>query len=139
MVAQHENIVSVRTHFVPSHRRRLRREFVRGGSGYSRLKSAKLDKGFSVENNIYPSLYHSWPKQSGRIDKTVNALKRLACRREFHLPARKDYQSMVDFYEAALPVIKAIHYTDCQRKASKITPSLTIGGILQNIRQFLFL
>lgn len=121
-----------------ANRRWIRREAVRGRFAHDRYIERKMDVGFAASNNIYPSLFHSWPLRPGRVDKTVRALQRIKRRQQFQLPIREDYQSTVDLYEAALPVLKALKRLDDDQKAIAPVPSLSIKGMLQNLKSHLY-
>lgn len=121
-----------------ANRRWMRREALRGRFFQDKLVETKMDVGFTPSNNMYPSLFHSWPLRSGRIEKTMRALQRVERRRQFVLPHRSDYQSTVDLYEASLPVLKAMHHLGDDPKSIAPVPSLSIRGMLKNLKTHLF-
>lgn len=121
-----------------ANRRWMRRDALRGRFFQDKVSETKMDAGFTPSNNLYPSLFHSWPLRSGRIEKTVRALQRVERRRQFVLPRRSDYQSTVDLYEASLPVLKAIHRLGENSKSIAPVPSLSIRGMLKNLKTHLF-
>ncbi len=138
MLDHHTKIKPLKDHIGPAKRHWIRREALRGRFSHDRLIEHRMDTGFKPSNNIYPSLFHSWPMRAGRIDKTMQALARVERRRKFDLPTRKEYQSTVDLYEAALPVIKALKRLDEHPKTIAPVPSLSIRGMLKNLKEHLY-
>jgi hypothetical protein len=74
------------------------------------VKSSFFDEKnrFSSEIDLLFCLYHAMPDNSPRLEKSRAATHRIQIRKRTHiLPPREAFETTVDFYEAAMPLLVA--------------------------------